>query len=101
MPERTFYYCGKELRPMQDYTNPILFGEERYELDEFTSWLCRQKYTVLCSKVGFENFINATIREGNIGLFKYSLQKFNQEWPRRMYHLTDEGILNIAHLEGQ
>ena len=101
MPARTYQYGGSELRPMQDYTNPYLFGEAKTDLDEFTKWLCRQKYTVLCSKVGFNNFVNETIKQGDIGLFKYSLQKFVQEWPRSMYHLTDKGTFNIAYIEEQ
>jgi len=101
MSDRKFYYGKEELRPLQDYQYPNLFGEEKHEWDEFKTWLCMQKYTVLCSKIGFDNFLNGTIMEGDIGLFKYSLQKFAKNWPRKMYHLTDSGNLNTVSVGKQ
>lgn len=96
MSERKAYFGKEEVKPMQDYTYPIPFDQGKEDWNELKSFLSRQKYIVLCSKRGFDNFVEETIRTGNVGLFKFSLQKFARNWPRKAYHLTDSGNLNVA-----
>ena len=96
MSERKMYYGREEIKPLQSYDDPKLTGQEKDDWRELKTFLSRQKYDVLCSKRGFENFISDTIKTGNVGLFKFQVTKYAKTWPRKTYHLTDSGVLNVA-----
>jgi len=98
MSERKMYYGKEEVKALQSYDDPRLTGQEKDDLRELKAFLGKQNYTVLCSKFGFNHFVEDTIKTGNVGLFKYQLQKFAKNWPRKAYHLTDSGNLNVVTL---
>ena len=93
-----YYFEGQELFKLDECVACILMPEEVKSWEKLKQHLRDNSITVLCTFIGWDNFLNRIIFTGNVDHFIDYLDGFVEKFPSDMYHLTDGGELRRAEV---